>query len=99
MRLLLTHYHRICIDKESPYYLISKNIRVSFSKLDTIQTLWEKHDRALEKTNKTKCPPNQSLLDLKIELFQRIFSQCQLCEHQCNTDRSKQRGYCSVLAP
>jgi len=37
-----------------------------------------------------------SLLDLKIEIAERIFHECHLCEHRCMVDRSREKGICGV---
>jgi putative pyruvate formate lyase activating enzyme len=40
--------------------------------------------------------PNVSLLDLKIELADRLFQACCFCEHRCKVDRRKTIGKCGV---
>jgi putative pyruvate formate lyase activating enzyme len=92
----LSHYQRILTNEEPPNYLKTKNISASFSKKDPIETLWEKHAYALNKANQREHSSDQSLLDLKIEITTRIFSQCHLCEHRCNVDRTHKSGHCNV---
>jgi len=95
---LLSHYQNVCVKEEVPYYHITKFKPVHFSKTDTTQTLWEKHADALKNPKISEQKPDQSLLDLKIELATRMLSQCSFCEHQCMVDRTQTKGYCRVEA-
>ena len=96
MDYLLSHYQNVCVKEEVPYYHITKFKPVHFSKTDTTQTLWEKHADALKNPKISEQKPDQSLLDLKIELATRMLSQCSFCEHQCMVDRTQTKGYCRV---
>ncbi len=79
---------------DQPGYLQCKRIPVSYDDTDGIEELWKEHDRALQRTPAAR--PEQSLLDLKIELAWRIYHDCHLCERRCHVDRAATRGYCDV---
>ena len=76
-------------------YLETKSVEVDFSKSDGIDRLWEIHDKAMEDP-KVRSKPAKSLLDLKIEIADRILKRCRLCERRCGTDRYKSFGVCKV---
>lgn len=76
-------------------YLETKSVEVDFSKSDSIDRLWEIHDKAMEDP-RVRSKPAKSLLDLKIEIADRILKSCRLCERRCGTDRYKSFGVCKV---
>jgi len=95
---LLTIYYSILEENETAKYLRCKQIPVSYNKSETTKSLWKKHDDALNK-NLSNVEPEQSLLDLKIELASRIFLECSFCERRCKVDRNKKAGNCGVTQP
>ena len=95
---LLDRYYNILEEKETTKYLRCKQIPVLYNKSETTKSLWKKHDDALNK-KPSNVEPEQSLLDLKIELSSRIFSECSFCERRCKVDRNKKAGNCGVTQP
>lgn len=94
-RNILSRYARILDGEEEARYLTAKSIEVEFSKSDDIQTLWKIHDKSLKEPGIVDSP-EKSLLDLKIEIADRIFRKCEFCERRCRVDRTEQRGACGV---
>ena len=95
-RKILSRYFAILEENETAQYLDCKRIAVDFNKCASIQSLWKKHDSALKKMKVHDATPKLSLLDLKIELANRIFQDCILCERRCRIDRRKSAGNCGV---
>jgi len=75
-------------------YRTCKQIPVSFDSHHTVDELWEEHRSALQRRQAEE--PEQSLLDLKLELARRIYHDCHFCERGCHVDRGATRGYCDV---
>ena len=90
-RLLLSKYYDILEEKGNAKYLQCKQIPISFKTSESTETLWEKHDKTLKNIKLSKIEPEQSLLDLKIELANRIFQECHFCERRCKVDRRKNK--------
>jgi putative pyruvate formate lyase activating enzyme len=95
-KLLFPRYFDVLEEEALPMYLQCKNISVKFDIDEKTQSLWKKHDNALQKLNLSETSPELSLLDLKIELAKRIFKNCHFCEHNCGVDRRKNTGHCKV---
>ncbi len=93
---LLPKYYDILEGQGTAQYLECKNISVLFDSSKSINDLWNIHDKALLKMKMQNTPPQQSLLDLKIELADRLFQACCFCEHQCRVNRKKTAGKCGV---
>ncbi len=97
--MYLSHYKGILNNTELPFYLQSKKVSVKYDANDTLEELWAIHDNAIEKEIVCDKPPKQSLLDLKIDISTRLFSDCVLCEHRCHVDRKKESGKCKLTSP
>ncbi len=70
--------------------------RCDISELD-ITDLWNIHSEAVSGSHKSSL--GVSLLDLKIELAQRMMHECSLCERRCGANRSDgETGFCGVGA-
>ena len=95
-RALLPKYHDILTGERVAQYLTCKHIPVSFERSQSIDELWDVHDEALQVMKVRNIPPTLSLLDLKIELAERLFQACCFCEHRCMVDRRKTMGKCGV---
>jgi putative pyruvate formate lyase activating enzyme len=95
-RNILSTYFEILEENATPRYIQCKHIPVSYHNSESTDDLWKKHDHAVKTLNMRDVPPKQSLLDLKIELAQRIFQNCCFCERRCNIDRRKKAGDCGV---
>ena len=96
LRALLPKYHDILEENGTARYLNCKHIPVSFEKSQSTDELWHIHDEALSLFNVQNMMPTPSLLDLKIELADRLFQACCFCEHRCKVDRRKTAGICGI---
>ena len=93
---LLSKYYNILKENGIAKYQQCKNIPVSFKKNESTDELWIKHDNSINKWKLDEVEPEQSLLDLKIEIASRIFQNCHFCERLCKVDRRKNAGDCGV---
>lgn len=96
---LLSDYFRIIEKKQLSKYLQSKYKEKFFKKEDSTNDLWEKHRKVTEDSRIKEIKPKQSLLDLKIEVAERIFKNCVFCENKCRVNREKNFGKCKVKQP
>jgi putative pyruvate formate lyase activating enzyme len=96
-RRILFKYFDILEENGTAQYLTCKNISVNFDKTESTDSLWQKHDNVLKKMKVNNTKPKTSLLDLKIELANRIFQDCIFCERRCRIDRRKTTGNCGVM--
>jgi putative pyruvate formate lyase activating enzyme len=96
VRSLLPKYHEILEEQGIAQYLDCKRIPVSFDVTQPTDELWRTHDESLELMKVQNTPSKPSLLDLKIELADRLFQSCCFCEHRCKIDRRKTAGKCGV---
>jgi putative pyruvate formate lyase activating enzyme len=96
IQALLPKYHDILDDVGTAQYLLCKYIPVSFKKSQPIEKLWQAHDEAVRLFHVQNTTPTQSLLDLKIELADRLYQDCCFCERKCRIDRRKKAGNCGV---
>jgi len=96
IKKILPKYFGILEKNETVQYLQSKCTSVSFDITSSTETLWKKHDAVLKNKKTTNVKPTQTLLDLKIELANRMFQQCIFCERRCKVDRRKTSGSCGV---
>ena len=96
---ILPNYHRILLKESVPRFQFTKLHPVSFSTKESTENLWKKHAQALSIFHPQDVPPKQSLLDLKVELAERLYSQCELCEHRCQINRHTTTGQCTVSEP
>ncbi len=99
MNHILPHYHQILTNEIQPYFKYCKLHPITFSKNDTTKTLWTLHTKAIQQLHPSDVAPKQSLLDLKLELANRLFTSCELCEHRCKINRNKTAGHCKVTTP
>jgi len=98
-RVLLSKYYDILEENGTAKYLQCKCVPVSYNNLESTKSLWKKHDIAVQNNKTCDIEPEQSLLDLKIELADRIFQECHFCERRCKVDRRKKQGNCGVKQP
>jgi putative pyruvate formate lyase activating enzyme len=91
----LSRYYAILDGEETARYLMTKRTEMRIDLRAETDVLWKAHERALQK----KGGSGQSgLLDLKIELANRVLKSCELCERKCGANRSAgERGHCRVL--
>ncbi|MEM2839066.1 MAG: radical SAM protein [Thermoplasmata archaeon] len=95
----LGRYERIAAGHEPPRYLLTKKIECRFDASDASEKLWELHnDRCSGIGTADHARKNTSLLDLKVELAERVLSDCIFCERRCGANRAKgEKGACGVL--
>ena len=72
--MMLSVYNTIVTGNRVPGYILCKHIPVSFSKSDSIDKLWLKHDEALKNFRVCHEKPSLSLLDLKREIRSSFIS-------------------------
>ena len=96
IKALLSEYFQILNGTKTANFLLCKKIPVAFSKTDSTETLWKKHDEILNNFKTIDTHVQNSFLDLKIELAKRIFKSCHFCERRCKIDRNKGIGACKV---
>ena len=106
----LKRYFAVMNDKLPARFLISKRVPAKVELDSSEDELWRAHATALKAyhkllgeidEDKTKIDEleeaSPSLLDLKVELANRILHSCHFCEHRCNADRTAgERGVCGV---
>ena len=90
----MKNYDAILNGEKECNYLAAKKTPAYFDGHESYWQLWKEHDAALRR--KPEENVEISLLDLKIEIAERIFHECHLCEHRCMVDRSKKKGICNV---
>jgi len=98
-KILLSKYCSILDDQAESKFQICKYTTAIFNKSDSTKQLWKKHDEILSNPKYSDLKPEHSLLDLKIELANRIFQNCCFCERRCSVDRTKKSGNCGVMKP
>ncbi|HEC94863.1 MAG TPA: radical SAM protein [Thermoplasmatales archaeon] len=96
VRDLLQNYFTILEENGVAKYIQCKHVPVSFDTSESTTVLWKKHDMVLQEMRVQEIEPEQSLLDLKIELATRVFKNCCFCERRCGVDRTEQAGNCKA---
>lgn len=90
----LARYWSILDGDVSPRYLDAKKVKTDADLLGNADILWQVHDGLLAESSGEG---DHSLLDLKIELVDRIMESCSLCERVCGVDRTEGVfGHCGV---
>ncbi|MFQ5891968.1 MAG: radical SAM protein, partial [Candidatus Methanofastidiosia archaeon] len=86
--MYLRDYYSILREKNLPKYLSTKRTLIDADLDLSLENLWKAHrERRRGKT---------SLLDLKIEIAERIYDNCEFCERRCKLSRREKRGTCKV---
>lgn len=88
---------------------ILRHIDVLFEKGFSEKELWHIHDKGMQRYRKLERRISQNrqkidlpgseknLLDIKIELAERIIRSCHLCQHRCMVDRhAGEKGFCRL---
>lgn len=96
LRALLPKYYAILEENGTACYRDCKQVPVSFQKSQSTEELWAVHDKALDVFEVKNTQPPVSLLDLKIELADRLYQACCFCERRCLVDRRTTAGQCGV---
>lgn len=103
-RRSLRRYFDVLDGKKLPRHIICRSILVDVSLDEPDEVLWEEHDRALKEFEKNEdrgsaeVTGGNSLLDLKVELANRLYRRCIFCERRCMVDRTAKHGVCGVQA-
>jgi len=104
----LARYLDIMENKKPAKFMIAKKLPAHYNKGDSTEKLWQLHGKLTEaylrlekeidsglKDVKDLETPNQSFLDLKIELANRILTSCHFCTRRCSVNRVEgELGYC-----
>jgi putative pyruvate formate lyase activating enzyme len=107
-RKSLSRYFATINDEKHVKFLIAKKLTADFSQRDSIEALWQEHERLTQRYYETEPEvdnsqkslreipnPRKSYLDLKIEIANKILSSCHFCARQCQANRHEGRsGYC-----
>jgi putative pyruvate formate lyase activating enzyme len=88
---MLDHYHAILEKGRLPSYIETQRTLIEADLNNSLESLWSAHEQKREGTT--------SLLDVKIEIANRMFSHCEFCERRCGVARPEQRGNCNVQEP
>jgi len=99
-RASLSRYFSVMQDEAPAKFLIARKLPANFDQADSLPKLWRTHDEALTEfnclqeeidSNKKSLDdigrPEKSLLDLKIEIVNRILEECHLCTRRCGVNR------------
>jgi putative pyruvate formate lyase activating enzyme len=96
----LEHYLSVRDGKIPPRFFQARALPVASQDAD-----WTEHDRAVRALHskdtryELDLPAGGSLLDLKIELADRVLDACDLCPHHCRVNRNQgETGFCGVAA-
>jgi len=107
-RASLSRYFSVMLDEAPAKFLIARRLPVNFDQSDSLPELWHVHNKALtefsrfqEEINLSKksldalSRPDKSLLDLKIEIANRILEECHFCTRRCGANRlNGELGHC-----
>jgi len=97
----LKRYYAILDGEETARYLEAKQTRIPVDLSAADEGLWKAHDLAPMKAGGDGIHDRlPSLLDLKVELADRTYRRCVLCERRCEARRDRgEKGHCGVLEP
>lgn len=107
--IYLARYLKVMRDRLPSQFLISRSVSVDFNKDSPLPELRGLHDDAMKPfRERMECvssmhdlppPAASSLLDLKVEIANKILENCHFCERRCGADRKKKKtGYCKLDA-
>ncbi len=96
----LGRYIAVSKDEKPAKFLSARAARVDVDFSADTDVLWEEHDRAvaaLDYESPGESTPKKSLLDLKIELANRMLKECHFCERRCGADKTAgETGFCGI---
>jgi len=108
-RRRLSRYRGIIDQERAAKYLLAKGFHVDVDLSSSLDTLWNTHDQAsgqfcqfvgdFDRTGERspEAIDGTSLLDLKVELANRILADCHFCERKCGADRTRdEKGWCKL---
>jgi len=107
----LGRYFAVMGDRLPSRANVAKRVGVDIGMGEGTEALWEAHREGIKRFRKViedvdsgtlemekLKTPKTSLLDLKVELANRITRACELCERKCGVDRREERGFCGAAA-
>ncbi|MBS3795992.1 MAG: radical SAM protein [Candidatus Thorarchaeota archaeon] len=106
----MSRYRAIIDDRRWAKYLLTKDIEADVELDASTDKLWDVHKQLSEKFQEhlgnvddegkrigEAEQPEQSFLNLKAELAQRILQDCHFCERKCGADRTRdEKGWCKL---
>ena len=106
----LSRYRKIIDQERTAKYLLAKTQTCDVPLDSSTDRLWEVHKedsmrftKVVESVDAGEMVPNvesdleRSFLDLKVELANRILSDCHFCERYCGADRTRdEQGWCKL---
>lgn len=108
-RRRLSRYRSIIDQERIAKYLLAKNFQLDVDLSSPTEELWTLHRSASQEfrlnvkevDSKDDWIPRESidtsLLDLKVELANRMLAHCHFCERRCGADRTRdERGWCKL---
>jgi putative pyruvate formate lyase activating enzyme len=101
----LEKYFKILEGKRLPKFTACKSMAIGVPLDDSDEVLWRDHDKVLKSLKETDFKTDEpkkdepSLLDLKVELANRIYKECVFCELKCRVNRIEKAGVCGVKKP
>jgi putative pyruvate formate lyase activating enzyme len=108
VRASLARYFGVMEEDKPAKFLLAKKLPAHFNKSSSLEELWKIHDQLMEEFSRLEKmvdtrqkrlddldTPDQSFLDLKIELANCLLENCCLCTRRCGTNRrGGELGYC-----
>jgi len=94
----LNHYIAVRDGRRDAKFFEARATPASFTEGSEIHELWQEHER-IERGLECSGDCSRSFLDLKIEIAERIFRNCSLCQWRCGVDRRMKAGRCGVTSP
>jgi len=107
LRKSLVRYFAVSLNKKPAKFQIAKKTAAKFDSTLSKEALWKQHTKCIvrfqtleDEINSGKgindiLNPEQSLLDLKITIANKIFQNCHFCNRRCGVDRALgEQGYC-----
>ena len=105
----LDRYLRVENNDLPARFRITKSIPVDYDTDASLEKLWALHDEGIEKYRSVLknidhgndfsglSAASPSLLDLKVEISDRILQNCYMCERRCGPDRKRgEKGFCRL---
>ena len=83
-------------EERLPQYRRARTIETNADLSAPTEELWRIHDNFATGKQKETAVTTASLLDLKIEIAQRIYNGCHFCERRCYSNRAERPGFCGV---
>jgi putative pyruvate formate lyase activating enzyme len=104
----LGRYFAVTWNEKPAKFMIAKRVPADFRESDSLEELWQKHSELsrefydfqkeidTEKKNLQEMQfPKKSYMDLKIEIANRILSECHFCTRGCGVNRlNGELGFC-----